>query len=398
MDTINCIVQASSKNWSGSKDICMNTIKGYPVVYWVIKKILGQIPSAQIVLVAPLFDKEGVLDNVINELNSDRISAFFGYDSDPLNRICVATDNLNDDDYIIRIDGLNYFVDLDMSLNMLQQAKLNNLDCVKFPDAWPVQFTSDIYRVGALREVNGMLFREEDQIYRVHPKYYLFNHSAFNCKYAEEIPNYGNDYLVDCRATLHEIYSEERTEVDKNRIWVGCQLSFHYELAVGYIKNWMKVLDIACGYGYGTKMLAKHCSEIYGADIDRNIIEYNRKNNGSSNIKYHVEDVTTLSYDDNEFDAVTSMETLEHVDAPKYFEELYRVLKPGGILILSTPQNLFGRIPITSVHVREYSMTELEELCKNYFTIKKFIGIKQGRIVFPNDPYGNNSMVVCRKA
>lgn len=368
------------------------------MVYWVIKKILDQIPSAQIILVAPLFDKGGGLDNIINELNSDRISAFYGYDSDPLNRICVATDNLNDDDYIIRVDGLHYFVDLDMSLKMLQQAKLSNLDCVKCPDAWPVQFTSDIYRVGALRGVNGMLFREEDQIYRVHPKYYLFNHSAFNCKYAEELPNYSDDYLIDCRNILQEVYIEDRIQVNENKFWAGCQLSFHYELAAGYIKKWMKVLDIACGDGYGTKVLAKHCREIYGADIDRNIIEYNRINNGSSNIKYHVKDVTKLSYNDNEFDAVTSMETLEHVDTQKYFEELYRVLKPDGILILSTPQNIFGEVPTNSSHVREYSMAELVKLCEIYFTIEKFIGIKQGRIIFPNDPYGNNSMVVCRKA
>lgn len=397
MDTITFIVQASSRNWSGSKDICMDLLKGHPVVYWVMKRIMDEIPSAKIILAAPLFDKGGALDDIIQELNSPKVAVFYGSDFDPLNRILACTDNLDDDDYIVRIDGIHYFVDLNTSLKMLKQAAVKHLDCVKLPDGWPTYFTSDIYRIGALRKLNSILNAEEEQIYRIHPKYYLFHNKNFRCEYAEELPEYADDYLLECRALFQDTRNEERIEVNEDKYWAGCQLSFHYELAMTYIKDWMKVLDIACGDGYGTRILAQRCREIYGADIDKNIIAYNRENLSDMNIRYDIEDVTNLSYQDNEFDAITSMETLEHVNVQKYFEELYRVLKPGGILIISTPQNLLGRIPITPAHLREYSMDELKNLCGTYFKIEKFIGIKQGRIIFPNDPYGNNSMAICSK-
>ena len=88
------------------------------------------------------------------------------------------------------------------------------------------------------------------------------------------------------------------------------------------------------------------------------------------------------------------METLEHVSTKKFLGEIVRVLKPHGILILSTPQNRSGKYPINPFHNCEYSLKEVKQLINKYFKIKKVIGIKTGKLIIENDPIGTNTMIV----
>jgi 2-polyprenyl-3-methyl-5-hydroxy-6-metoxy-1,4-benzoquinol methylase len=281
---------------------------------------------------------------------------------------------------------------------MLQQARENHLDCVKLPDDFPVQFGSDIYRVGAMRKLTRLLNAQGDSIYKVHPKFYMFAHlDQFLSSYARQVPGYSDEYLRRCRQIAQSVYRDPRLEVNESRIWAGDQLSFHYELAMQYLQPGMSVLDVACGDGYGTRMLARKIARMQGADIDPDTIAVAKKLTSSKNVLYHIEDVTNMTFGANEFDAITSMETIEHVDDRAYMKEVYRVLKPGGILILSTPQNRLGHIPVNAVHIREYSLDEITGLCSQYFTVKHVLGIKAGRIILPGDPYGSNTVLVCAK-
>ena len=108
-----------------------------------------------------------------------------------------------------------------------------------------------------------------------------------------------------------------------------------------------RVLDIACGAGYGTKMLAKlrkkYISEIIGMDLSAEAVNYANKNYYhplSTYIEGDIMEPAQLSKL-GLFDTIVSFETIEHIaDDLKFMKHLYSLLKPGGTLVLSTP---FGK-------------------------------------------------------
>lgn len=390
------IVQASSISWSGGRDYCMVVVENHPVVYWTVKRVFDTIPASEVIIAAPSFDRGG-LEFLKQSFPKNKISVFYGHDASPLNRILDACSDMRDVDYIIRVDGIHFCFDPIAAMKMLAQAQEYKLDCVKMPDDFPVAFTSEIYRVGAMRTLDKLLTSDMHAIFRVHPKFFMFKEKdLFHCQYIQDIPQYSDTLFQECRNRTEPIFSIPRMEVQESKkIWTGDQLSFHYELALTYLEPAMKTLDIACGDGFGVRIFSQKLKEIHGADIDAEIIAEAKRRTHAPNVSFHVEDVTGMSYGSAEFDAITSMETFEHVDPLAYLKEVSRVLKPGGVLIMSTPQNSMGHIPITSCHVHEYSLDEVVNLCSQYFDIKHIIGIKAGRIIVPGDPKGTNTMLVC---
>lgn len=118
-----------------------------------------------------------------------------------------------------------------------------------------------------------------------------------------------------------------------------------YSFVIPYIKG--RVLDIACGAGYGCHMIAKtrnkSITELIGVDVDIDTINYATKRYHHPVIKYKVGDALdpNLPQQLGEFDVILSFETLEHVqDDQTFVDHLLQMLKPGGKLIISTP---FGR-------------------------------------------------------
>jgi 2-polyprenyl-3-methyl-5-hydroxy-6-metoxy-1,4-benzoquinol methylase len=175
-------------------------------------------------------------------------------------------------------------------------------------------------------------------------------------------------------------------------------LSYHYQLACHWLNTTFRVLDIACGDGFGSKEVSPSVQSVIGADIDADIIAVAKADKSMPpNVKFQIEDVTDLSFDDETFDAVLSLETIEHVDSNLFLKETSRVLRSEGLLILSTPQNSLGRIPINATHVIEYSLDEVLDLDRPYFVVMKMIGFKAGKIHFEDDPRGTNTFLVLKK-
>jgi ubiquinone/menaquinone biosynthesis C-methylase UbiE len=97
-----------------------------------------------------------------------------------------------------------------------------------------------------------------------------------------------------------------------------------------------KILEIGCSAGYFTHKLQGRADEVYGIDINREHIEQARQK--YPDIHFHCADCETLPYDDATFDVVVMLEVYEHVaDRQQLVGEIARVLRPGGMLILSTP-------------------------------------------------------------
>lgn len=167
----------------------------------------------------------------------------------------------------------------------------------------------------------------------------------------------------------------ERMDANSKSLFSEYRKQFHldrYRFASAFIED-KDVLDIACGTGYGSnEMLALgRPGSITGVDIDSGAVNYanNTYSNGGK-IEFKQGSILDIPFEDNSFDVLISFETLEHVEDEKaQFSEIKRVLKPGGLYILSTP-NQWG---LTEFHVRDYDYRVLSKtLCEDFELVQVY--------------------------
>ncbi len=167
------------------------------------------------------------------------------------------------------------------------------------------------------------------------------------------------------KATLENDYERMVPEFHKDRLIYSEHVT-RYLAAKPIIKNKI-VLDIASGSGYGTKILAESAKFVYGVDVNEVAINYSRKNYGGKNIEYLVGDGESIPLDDNSVDVVVTFETIEHIkDYRKFLDEVNRVLKTDGLLVISTPNDVeFAEG--NHFHLHEFKYDELVTLLRKYY-------------------------------
>ena len=100
-----------------------------------------------------------------------------------------------------------------------------------------------------------------------------------------------------------------------------------------------RVLDIACGEGYGSEMLSRNAKSVVGVDIDPATVAHAMTKYRSPKVRFIEAACEKIPLPDKSMDLVVSFETLEHIeDHNKFLGEIERVLDSGGILVISTPE------------------------------------------------------------
>ena len=143
-----------------------------------------------------------------------------------------------------------------------------------------------------------------------------------------------------------------------------------------------EVSDLGCGYGYGTDFLARNgAARVIGVDNDSKAVEFAQSNYQSSNLQFAKADLANKSGYSNlgKFDACVSFEVLEHlIDPDTFLAGVASLLKPDGVMLLSTPNKLYTEQFYISgkstniYHFKEYYPCELERLLSCHFDAFEF--------------------------
>jgi SAM-dependent methyltransferase len=146
----------------------------------------------------------------------------------------------------------------------------------------------------------------------------------------------------------------------------------------------LRVLDMACGEGYGSDLLAAQARSVVGVDANPEAHEHARLRYRRPNLSFERGMVETFG-SPADYDAVVFLQTIEHVQDPGAVLSHFRqLLAPGGTVYVSTPNVLTLASPGQTKsdnpwHVREYRAGEFEGLCRSVFSGVEVLGVFHAR-------------------
>jgi len=164
-----------------------------------------------------------------------------------------------------------------------------------------------------------------------------------------------------------------------------------YEFSFKFVKD-KRVLDIACGAGYGSYLLKKFglAKSVDGVDIDSEIINYAKNHFQAEGINFSLGDLVSWGRGDG-YDVITCFESIEHIDDYEgALKNLFNLTNNGGVVIITTPNRIITSPNCASLndkpgnpfHFREFTVSELRS------------GMEQaGFYVGPSDIYGSRQQI-----
>lgn len=160
-----------------------------------------------------------------------------------------------------------------------------------------------------------------------------------------------------------------------------------YRLA-GLLAKDKKVLDVACGSGYGPEILmACGASSVTAVDFDKDAIEYCTTHFKNSEVEYGVMDARELTFGRNEFDLVVNHGSLQFNEPPdqeRTLAEILRVMIPDGMFMLSMNFNVYygpDRTKAHPHHIWAFDNTGLEHILRPHFSNFR-IAVQHGVLFF----------------
>ena len=181
-------------------------------------------------------------------------------------------------------------------------------------------------------------------------------------------------------------YTGERFLPEECKGEIAIEHYQRYHFACSWVQG-KTVLDAACGEGYGSSLLSAHAQNVIGLDIDPDTLTAAEQKYGSSQLTFVQGSVSALPFEDHSFDVVISFETIEHVDEicqKAFLSEIRRVLKPNGLLIMSTPNKSVYTDLVdgnNAYHVKEFYIEEYKIFLASYFKNVRFF------VQFPDTGY-----------
>ena len=148
-----------------------------------------------------------------------------------------------------------------------------------------------------------------------------------------------------------------------------------YLVAREYVAG-RRVLDIPCGEGYGSELLAARAESVLGVDISREAVAHASARYDQENLRFTVAGCTEIREPDASFDVIVSFEMIEHITAQEAFlREVTRLLKPDGLFIISSPNRAeySDRTGYKNeFHVQELDRAELKTLLDPHFPAQQW--------------------------
>ncbi|WP_295544012.1 bifunctional 2-polyprenyl-6-hydroxyphenol methylase/3-demethylubiquinol 3-O-methyltransferase UbiG [uncultured Thiohalocapsa sp.] len=163
----------------------------------------------------------------------------------------------------------------------------------------------------------------------------------------------------------------------------------HRYLLAADICGGKRVLDIACGEGYGSARLATVAAHVIGVDIAEDTVRSAQARYAGPNLEFLVGDCASIPVADDAVDVVVSFETIEHHDQHEaMLREIRRVLRPQGVLLISSPdRHNYSERPgtVNPFHVRELYEREFKALLAAHFAHTQYYGqrVCLGSLIFP---------------
>lgn len=159
-----------------------------------------------------------------------------------------------------------------------------------------------------------------------------------------------------------------------------------YMWARRFVRPGDRVLDAACGLGYGSRVLADGtlAESVHGVDVDPDAIAYAAEHYGAdrSRLTFAVHDVASLgTWPAASLDVIVSFETVEHVPDPdRFLADCGRLLTPGGRFICSIPNEWLDEhgVDPNPHHLHVFDRTRLEALCRRHFMLEATFGQTAG--------------------
>ncbi|HEY2318084.1 MAG TPA: methyltransferase domain-containing protein [Solirubrobacteraceae bacterium] len=176
----------------------------------------------------------------------------------------------------------------------------------------------------------------------------------------------------------------ERTlpDVPAENYWYRRHLAVYEWIGARVIGR--RVIDMACGEGYGSEVLARGAAAVVGVDANPEAHEHARLRYTRQNLSFQRGMVENHG-EAGAYDAVVFLQTIEHVQDPAAVLRHFRsLLAPGGVVYVSTPNLLTLAPPGASKsdnpwHVKEYRAAEFEELCRRVFARVEMLGLFHAR-------------------
>ena len=152
-----------------------------------------------------------------------------------------------------------------------------------------------------------------------------------------------------------------------------------YYFAADLLKNYKKILDVACADGYGTKILSQNAISVVGVDRNENYLSVAKTKYNNDNIEYECVDLDSDTINGS-YDGIVCFETLEHLKYPyNFLKNLYEILDENGIIILSIPNSEYEIIENGKnkdfLHLHVFTYKDIVEKLQNVgFYINKVYG------------------------